>query len=79
MNEIIKEHFVLLFSSLGGLVAFCLFRFWPKQTRKALNDMIAVVWAAKRIDDAKDKPPVIPDTVQMKKQPHPLVEKEPEL
>lgn len=79
MIDILKEHFVLLFASLGGVIAFCLFRFWPKPTRKAFNDMIAVVWAAKRIDDTKEKPPVIPDTVQMPRTTPPRIEKEPEL
>lgn len=59
--EILNDHFILIFCSGLGCLAFLCFRFWPKQTRKALNGMLAFVWAAKRIkDDKADAPPVIP-------------------
>lgn len=78
MTDILKEHFVLLFASLGGVIAFCLFRFWPKQTRKALNGMLATVWAAKHV--SADTPPVIPPFDATQSMPKvPRIEKETEL
>lgn len=65
---------LLYLSVAGGVALYIQFRFWPKPTRKAINSMLATLWAAKQIkDDKADHAPAVPsfDTVKIPKVPHP--------